>query len=139
MATYIRFRVPESHILQVRPKLPQAIGNGEYIAYGMPSLASISYYQGMSLSTRDDKRTDGRATTLALLIPHAANAGYAGLQCVCARCATRPKTFEQQTATAYKMEQSYLEIICRIRKEAQRYCKILKIKRCKMRKRSPIA
>ncbi|MDI5454571.1 C69 family dipeptidase, partial [Salmonella enterica subsp. enterica serovar Cerro] len=27
------FRTQESHILQVRPKLPQAIGNVEYIAY----------------------------------------------------------------------------------------------------------
>ncbi len=45
MATYIRFRAGESHILQVRPKLPQAIGNVEYIAYGMPSLGVISYYR----------------------------------------------------------------------------------------------
>ncbi len=42
------FRTQESHILQVRPKLPQAIGNVEYIAYGMPSLSVyLPYYQGM--------------------------------------------------------------------------------------------
>ncbi len=41
------FFVPESHILQVRPKLPQAIGNVESIAYGMPSLSVyLPYYQG---------------------------------------------------------------------------------------------
>ncbi len=60
MATYIRFRTVESHILQVRPKLPQAIGNVEYIAYGMPSLSVyLPYYQGMRhYQPGDDKGTD---------------------------------------------------------------------------------
>ncbi|WP_254557478.1 C69 family dipeptidase, partial [Salmonella enterica] len=42
------FRTQESRILQVSPKLPQAIGNVEYFAYGMPSLSVyLPYYLGM--------------------------------------------------------------------------------------------
>lgn len=41
------FRTMESHILQVRPNLPVAIGEVEYLAFGMPSLSVyIPYYQG---------------------------------------------------------------------------------------------
>ncbi|WP_367299545.1 C69 family dipeptidase [Hafnia alvei] len=42
------FRTQESHVLQVRPKLPKAIGEVAYVAIGMPSLSVyVPYYQGM--------------------------------------------------------------------------------------------
>lgn len=42
------FRTQESHVLQVRPDLPKAIGEVEYVAIGMPSLSVyIPYYQGL--------------------------------------------------------------------------------------------
>ncbi|MDW5500488.1 C69 family dipeptidase [Pseudomonas lundensis] len=42
------FRTQESHVLQVRPNLPKAIGEVEYIAIGMPSLSVyVPYYQGI--------------------------------------------------------------------------------------------
>ncbi len=41
------FRCVESHIVQVRPNLPAAIGEIEYISYGMSALnAYIPFYQG---------------------------------------------------------------------------------------------
>ncbi len=41
------FRTQESHILQVRPNLPEAIGEVEYVAFGMPTLSVyVPYYQG---------------------------------------------------------------------------------------------
>jgi dipeptidase len=42
------FRCEESHIIQIRPDLPTAIGNVIYIAFGMPGLSLyIPYYQGL--------------------------------------------------------------------------------------------
>ena len=43
------FRTAESHILQVRPDLPIAIGEVEYVAWGMPAVSVyIPFYQGMT-------------------------------------------------------------------------------------------
>lgn len=42
------FRTYESHILQVRPNLPMAIGNVIYMAWGMADLSCyLPYYQGL--------------------------------------------------------------------------------------------
>ena len=43
------FRTTQTHILQVRPELPQAIGEVNYVAMGMASLGVfIPFYQGMT-------------------------------------------------------------------------------------------
>lgn len=118
------FRTQESHILQVRPKLPQAIGNVEYIAYGMPSLSVyLPYYQGMHhYQPGDDKGTDRASNdstywtfrTLQTLVMQDYNAFAPDVQHAW-------KTFEQQTAKQqYKMEQSYLRLYASHPKEAQR-------------------
>lgn len=118
------FRTQESHILQVRPKLPQAIGNVEYIAYGMPSLSVyLPYYQGMRhYQPGDDKGTDRASNdstywtfrTLQTLVMQDYNAFAPDVQHAW-------KTFEQQTAKQqYKMEQSYLRLYASHPKEAQR-------------------
>ncbi len=46
------FFVPVSRIFYRSDRLLQAIGNVEYIAYGMPLSAYLPYYQDASLSTR---------------------------------------------------------------------------------------
>lgn len=64
MATYIRAVPGESHILQVRPRVP-GYRQRRIHRYGMPSLSVyLPYYQDASLSTGDDKGTDRAATTL---------------------------------------------------------------------------
>lgn len=118
------FRTQESHILQGRPTLPQAIGNVEYIAYGMPSLSVyLPYYQGMRhYQPGDDKGTDRASNdstywtfrTLQTLVMQDYNAFAPDVQHAW-------KTFEQQTAKQqYKMEQSYLRLYASHPKEAQR-------------------
>ncbi|SMY34860.1 Dipeptidase A [Photobacterium malacitanum] len=43
------FRTEHSHVLQVRPQLPIAIGEVQYIAYGMTALSVyLPFYQGMT-------------------------------------------------------------------------------------------
>lgn len=43
------FRTQESHILQVRPHLPRAIGEVEYVSWGMSALGVyLPFYQGMT-------------------------------------------------------------------------------------------
>ncbi|WP_094752556.1 C69 family dipeptidase [Psychromonas sp. CD1] len=43
------FRTQQSHIMQVQPKLPQAIGEVQYISWGMTSIGVyIPFYQGMT-------------------------------------------------------------------------------------------
>ncbi len=57
----------------------------------MPSLSVyLPYYQEcVIINPEMIKEPSGEQRLYLLDIPHAANAGYAGLQCVCARCATR--------------------------------------------------
>ncbi len=43
------FRTEHSHVLQLRPQLPIAIGEIQYIAYGMTALSVyLPFYQGMT-------------------------------------------------------------------------------------------
>ncbi len=99
MATYIRFSYRVAYILQVRPKLPQAIGNVEYIAYGMPSLSVYLPLSGcVNINPEMIKEPTGEQRLLPTDIPHAANAGYAGLPMRLRQMQHARKHFEQQTA-----------------------------------------
>ncbi|SMY16631.1 Dipeptidase A [Photobacterium aquimaris] len=43
------FRTEHSHVLQLRPQLPIAIGEVQYIVYGMTALSVyLPFYQGMT-------------------------------------------------------------------------------------------
>lgn len=118
------FRTQESHILQVRPGLPQAIGEVEYVAYGMPSLSVyLPYYQGTRhYQPGYDKGTDRTSSdstywtfrTLQTLVMQDYNAFAPDVQ-------RAWKTFEQQTTKQqHTMEQAYLRLYTSHPKEAQR-------------------
>ncbi|BDH47290.1 peptidase [Salmonella enterica subsp. enterica serovar Choleraesuis] len=108
------FRTQESHILQVRPNMPIAIGEVEYVSFGMSALGVyVPYYQGMtSYLPGYDKGTDQASAdsvnwkfrTLQTLVMQNYKAYAPEVQLAYA-------SFEQQTAEKQQsMEQEYLKI-----------------------------
>lgn len=117
------FRTQESHILQVRPNLPKAIGEVEYVAYGMPTLSVyVPYYQGIAHYLPGyDKGTDQASND-------SVNWKYRKLQTLVMQNypAYAPdvqrayKLFEQQTAERQQvMEQQYMKLYQSQPKKAQ--------------------
>lgn len=108
------FRTQESHVLQVRPDLPKAIGEVEYVAIGMPSLSVyIPYYQGLEHYLPGyDKGTDNASQdsvswkyrTLQTLVMQNYNAYAPEVEKAYAE-------FEKNTATQQaSMEKEYLKL-----------------------------
>lgn len=108
------FRTQESHVLQVRPNLPKAIGEVEYVAIGMPSLSVyIPYYQGLEHYLPGyDKGTDNASQdsvswkyrTLQTLVMQNYNAYAPEVEKAYAE-------FEKNTATQQaSMEKEYLKL-----------------------------
>ncbi|MEG0866531.1 MAG: C69 family dipeptidase [Hafnia sp.] len=108
------FRTQESHVLQVRPNLPKAIGEIEYVAIGMPSLSVyIPYYQGLEHYLPGyDKGTDNASQdsvswkyrTLQTLVMQNYNAYAPEVEKAYAE-------FEKNTATQQaSMEKEYLKL-----------------------------
>lgn len=107
------FRAQESHVLQVRPKLPRAIGDVEYVAFGMPSLSVyLPYYAGMTHYLPGYDKGTGNASpdsvpwqyrVLQTLVMQDYNAYAPDVQ-------RAYQAFQQQTATRqHAMEQAYLK------------------------------
>ncbi|HFZ8992974.1 TPA: C69 family dipeptidase [Citrobacter freundii] len=108
------FRSQESHILQVRPNMPQAIGEVEYVAYGMSALGVyVPYYQGMThylpgyakgTSQASEDSVNWTFRTLQTLVMQNYSAYAPDVQKAYAR-------FEQQTARQQQtMEKEYLQL-----------------------------
>lgn len=108
------FRTQESHILQVRPNMPKAIGEVEYVAYGMSALGVyVPYYQGIThylpgYAKGTDEASDDSVSwtyrTLQTLAMQNYSAYAPDIQNAYAK-------FEQQTALQQeKMEKEYLKI-----------------------------
>ena len=118
------FRTQESHVLQVRPNLPAAIGEVEYVAYGMSALGVyVPYYQGISHYLPGyDKGTDAASSdsvnwkyrTLQTLVMQDYNSYAPDVQ-------KAYLDFEQQTAKGQQvMEQQYLAIYKKQPQQAQK-------------------
>ncbi|MBJ3817039.1 C69 family dipeptidase [Shimwellia pseudoproteus] len=108
------FRTQESHILQVRPNLPAAIGEVEYVSFGMSALGVyVPYYQGITHYLPGyDKGTDSASgdsvnwtfRTLQTLVMQDYKDYAPDVQ-------KAYQDFEQQTAKGQKsMEQQYLAL-----------------------------
>ncbi|KAB7678234.1 C69 family dipeptidase [Plesiomonas shigelloides] len=108
------FRTQESHILQVRPNLPKAIGEVEYVAYGMPALSVyVPYYQGIQhylpgydkgSDQADNESVNWKYRKLQTLVMQNYNAYAPDVQ-------RAYKAFEEQTAVQQAaMEQEYLKL-----------------------------
>ncbi|OKB66838.1 peptidase C69 [Serratia marcescens] len=117
------FRTQESHILQVRPGLPQAIGEVEYVAYGMSDLSVyLPYYQGIAHYLPGYEKGTDRASgdsvnwkyrKLQTLVMQNYNAYAPDVQ-------RAYHAFEQQTAQRqHTMEQTYLKLYQSQPKQAQ--------------------
>ncbi|EAA5550597.1 C69 family dipeptidase [Salmonella enterica subsp. enterica] len=117
------FRTQESHILQVRPQLPKAIGEVEYVAYGMPALGVyVPYYQGIShylpgyrkgTDQASDDSVNWKFRKLQTLVMQNYNAYAPDVQ-------RAYLAFEQQTDKRQKiMERNYLKLYKSEPKKAQ--------------------
>lgn len=117
------FRTQESHILQVRPNLPKAIGEVQYVAYGMSTLGVyVPYYQGMShylpgydkgSDQASDDSVNWKFRKLQTLVMQDYNAYAPDVQ-------RAYLAFEKQTAEKQKtMEQEYLKLYKSEPKKAQ--------------------
>lgn len=118
------FRTQESHVLQVRPQLPNAIGEVEYVSWGMTSLGVyIPFYQGMSKVPAGYESGTNHADS------HSINWKFRKLQTLAMTnwhdfapiVQTAYHQFELQTATKQQqMEQAYLAIYQHNPKQAQK-------------------
>ncbi|EJC7272790.1 C69 family dipeptidase, partial [Salmonella enterica] len=117
------FRTQESHILQVRPNLPKAIGEVQYVAYGMSTLGVyVPYYQGMShylpgydkgADQASDDSVNWKFRKLQTLVMQDYNAYAPDVQ-------RAYLVFEKQIAGKQKtMEQEYLKLYKSEPKKAQ--------------------
>lgn len=117
------FRTQESHILQVRPNLPKAIGEVEYVAFGMSALSVyVPYYQGIEhylpgydkgSDQASDDSVNWKFRTLQTLVMQDYNAYAPDVQ-------RAYHQFEQQTAQRQQsMEQAYLTLYKSQPKKAQ--------------------
>lgn len=108
------FRTQESHILQVRPHLPIAIGEVEYVAFGMSALSVyVPYYQGINhylpgydkgTDQASDDSVNWKFRKLQTLVMQDYNAYAPDVQ-------RAYQAFEQQTAERQKtMEKEYLKL-----------------------------
>ncbi|HIF9420968.1 TPA: C69 family dipeptidase [Photobacterium damselae] len=117
------FRTQESHVLQVRPNLPKAIGEVEYMAYGMTSLSVyLPYYQGMtkvphSITLGTDQADDQSANWKFRKLQTLAMMDWNDFAPIVQKAY---QNFEQQTAQKQKeMEKQYLAIYKSEPKQAQ--------------------
>ncbi|HIF9405592.1 C69 family dipeptidase [Photobacterium damselae subsp. damselae] len=117
------FRTQESHVLQVRPNLPKAIGEVEYMAYGMTSLSVyLPYYQGMtkvphSITLGTDQADDQSANWKFRKLQTLAMMDWNNFAPIVQKAY---QNFEQQTAQKQKeMEKQYLAIYKSEPKQAQ--------------------
>ncbi|EAR55754.1 putative secreted peptidase [Photobacterium sp. SKA34] len=117
------FRTQESHILQVRPNLPIAIGETEYTAYGMTALSVyIPYYQGMTevpkvLTIGTDKADNLSANWQFRKLQTIAMTNWSEFSPIVQKAYQQ---FEQQTAVKQKeLEKQYLAIYKKQPKQAQ--------------------
>ncbi|EAM2686875.1 C69 family dipeptidase [Salmonella enterica subsp. enterica serovar Sandiego] len=117
------FRTQESHILQVRPNLPKAIGEVQYVAYGMSTLGVyVPYYQGMGhylpgydkgSDQASDDSVNWKFRKLQTLVMQDYNAYAPDVQ-------RAYLAFEKQIAEKQKtMEQEYLKLYNSEPKKAQ--------------------
>ncbi len=117
------FRTQESHILQIRPQLPQAIGEVEYVAYGMSDLGVyVPYYQGIShylpgydkgSDQADGESVNWKFRTLQTLVMQDYNTYAPDVQ-------RAYLAFEQQTSLHQRiMENEYLKLYKSQPQEAQ--------------------
>ncbi|WP_318476654.1 C69 family dipeptidase [Photobacterium leiognathi] len=117
------FRTQESHILKVRPSLPIAIGETEYMAYGMSALSVyIPYYQGMTqvpkaLTLGNDKADDQSANWQFRKLQTLAMTNWNEFAPIVQKAYQQ---FEQQTAVKQQaLEKQYLAIYKKEPKKAQ--------------------
>ncbi len=117
------FRTQESHILQVRPNLPIAIGETEYMAYGMTALSVyIPYYQGMTevpkaLTIGTDKADNLSANWQFRKLQTIAMTNWSEFSPIVQKAYQQ---FEQQTAVKQQeLEKQYLAIYKKQPKQAQ--------------------
>lgn len=117
------FRTQESHVLQVRPKLPNAIGEVEYVSWGMTALgAYIPFYQGMSkVPSGYDIGTDqADSHSIAWKLRKVQTLAMTDWNAFSPIVQKAYRQFENQTANEQqKMEQKYLSIYRKEPKQAQ--------------------
>lgn len=117
------FRTYESHVMQVRPQLPRAIGEVNYIAFGMADLGVyIPFYQGLSkvpanfgmgINKADSESAYWKFRKLQTL----AMTDYVKLAPIVQKAY---KAFEAETAVKQKtMEAKYLKLVKTDPKAAQ--------------------
>lgn len=117
------FRTEQSHVLQVKPKWPIAIGEIEYVAWGMPAISAyIPFYQGMTkvptnynLGTdhADNQSVNWRFRKLQTLVMTDWNQFSPVVK-------QAYKLFEQQTMiNQQKLESEYLNIYIKDPKKAE--------------------
>ncbi|MCD9510686.1 C69 family dipeptidase [Photobacterium phosphoreum] len=117
------FRTQESHVLQVRPNLPTAIGDVEYISYGMSALGVyLPYYQGMTevphaLTIGTNKADSASANWAFRKVQTLAMTNWKVFSPI---VQTAYHKFEVQTASKQReLEKNYLKIYKRQPKKAQ--------------------